>query len=59
VSIAQSNIEMEIQTIHKLSETASKHPYYKFNYAWTRQVQDVACNFTFRRMIQWADSESV
>jgi len=41
VSSAQNNIEKEAQTIQKLSEVASKHPYYKFNYAWTRQIQDV------------------
>ncbi|KAK1065322.1 Translin-1 [Friedmanniomyces endolithicus] len=40
---AQANIDKEVQTIHKLSETASKEPYYKFNYAWTRQIQD-ACS---------------
>ncbi|KAK0265873.1 Translin-1 [Friedmanniomyces endolithicus] len=43
VSSAQANIDKEVQTIHKLSETASKEPYYKFNYAWTRQIQD-ACS---------------
>ncbi|KAK0940195.1 Translin-1 [Friedmanniomyces endolithicus] len=41
VSSAQASIDKEVQTIHKLSETASKEPYYKFNYAWTRQIQDV------------------
>lgn len=41
VSSAQNNIEKEAQIIQKLSEVASKHPYYKFNYAWTRQIQDV------------------
>ncbi|TKA66889.1 hypothetical protein B0A55_00592 [Friedmanniomyces simplex] len=43
VSSAQASIDKEIQTIHKLSETASKQPYYKFNYSWTRQIQD-ACS---------------
>ncbi|KAK3114488.1 Translin-1 [Teratosphaeriaceae sp. CCFEE 6253] len=42
VNAAQANIDKEVQTIHKLSETASKQPYYKFNYSWARQVQD-AC----------------
>ncbi|KAK3112432.1 Translin-1, partial [Teratosphaeriaceae sp. CCFEE 6253] len=37
-----ANIDKEVQTIHRLSETASKQPYYKFNYSWARQVQD-AC----------------
>ncbi|KAK1061169.1 Translin-1 [Friedmanniomyces endolithicus] len=43
VSSAQFSIDKEVQTIHKLSETASREPYYKFNYAWTRQIQD-ACS---------------
>ncbi|TKA22559.1 hypothetical protein B0A50_08129 [Salinomyces thailandicus] len=42
VKAAQTNIDKEIATIQQLSEIASKHPYYKFNYAWTRQMQD-AC----------------
>ncbi|KAK5135870.1 hypothetical protein LTR08_004519 [Meristemomyces frigidus] len=42
VSAAQANIDKEIQTIQQLSGVASEHPYYKFNYAWTRTVQD-AC----------------
>ncbi|KAI7218243.1 Translin [Hortaea werneckii] len=41
VSAAQANIDHEIKTIQQLSEVASQHPYYKFNYAWTRQIQDV------------------
>ena len=40
VSAAQANIDKEIETIQQLSDIASKHPYYKFNYAWTRTVQD-------------------
>ena len=40
LTAAQANIEKEVATIQKLSEVASKHPYYKFNYAWTRHVQD-------------------
>ncbi|KAK5116967.1 hypothetical protein LTR62_006688 [Meristemomyces frigidus] len=39
---AQASISREVTTIQKLSEVAAKHPYYKFNYAWTRQIQD-AC----------------
>jgi len=40
LNAAQSNINNEIQTIQQLSEVASKHPYYKFNHAWSRQMQD-------------------
>ncbi|KAK0310730.1 Translin-1 [Friedmanniomyces endolithicus] len=48
VSSAQASIDKEVQTIHKLSETASKEPYYKFNYAWTRQIQDVVRPYTLK-----------
>ncbi|KAI7479702.1 Translin [Hortaea werneckii] len=41
VTAAQANVDHEIKTIQQLSEVASQHPYYKFNYAWTRQMQDV------------------
>lgn len=41
VTAAETNIDHEIKTIQQLSEVASQHPYYKFNYAWTRQMQDV------------------
>ncbi|KAL1646130.1 Translin-1 [Diplodia intermedia] len=30
----------EIEATQKLAEAASKHPYYKFNGIWSRQVQD-------------------
>lgn len=29
--------------MRQLEVVASQHPYYKFNYAWTRQMQDVVC----------------
>ncbi len=48
VSSAQASIDKEVQTIHKLSETASKEPYYKFNYAWTRQIQDAVRPYTHK-----------
>ncbi|KAH9826194.1 Translin family [Teratosphaeria destructans] len=44
VSTAQTNIVEEIETIQHLSAIASKHPYYKFNYAWSRQMQDACCS---------------
>ncbi|KAK4896132.1 Translin-1 [Elasticomyces elasticus] len=47
VSSAQSNLDQEIRTIHKLSETASKQPYYKFNYSWSRQIQDACSSILF------------
>ncbi|OQO09932.1 hypothetical protein B0A48_04287 [Cryoendolithus antarcticus] len=36
---AQSSIENEVQSIQRLAEVASKHPYYRYNYAWTREMQ--------------------
>jgi len=38
ITAAQANIAIEIQTIQQLSEVASKQPYYRFNYAWTKQI---------------------
>lgn len=40
VSAAQDSIKNEVESIHKLSEAASKYPYYKYNGMWTRHVQD-------------------
>ncbi|KAI9664904.1 MAG: hypothetical protein M1821_006352 [Bathelium mastoideum] len=42
ISSAESAIRYEIDTIQRLSEAASKHPYYKFNGIWSRNIQD-AC----------------
>ncbi|TKA58761.1 hypothetical protein B0A49_07305, partial [Cryomyces minteri] len=39
---AEAAIRHEIESISRLSRTASNHPYYKYNATWTRQVQD-AC----------------
>ncbi|KAF2484040.1 Translin [Neohortaea acidophila] len=41
IEAAQSSIQEEIQIVRQLEVVASQHPYYKFNYAWTRQMQDV------------------
>ncbi|KAF4543928.1 Recombination hotspot-binding protein [Lasiodiplodia theobromae] len=40
VTAAESAIRLEIEAVQKLAEAASKHPYYKFNGIWSRQVQD-------------------
>lgn len=39
IEAAQANIALEVQTIQQLSEVASKQPYYRFNYAWNRQIE--------------------
>lgn len=43
IAAAQANIAIEIQTIQQLSEVASKQPYYRFNYAWTKQIEASVC----------------
>lgn len=40
VTSAEAAIRYEIDAVQKLAEAASKHPYYKFNGIWSRQVQD-------------------
>lgn len=37
---AEASISNEVGTVAQLAEVASKHPYYKFNFAWTRAIQD-------------------
>ncbi|KAF2224875.1 Translin [Elsinoe ampelina] len=37
---AESSIKTQIATIAKLNEEASKYPYYKYNFMWTRQMQE-------------------
>lgn len=39
LTAAQNNIANEAQSIQQLAQVASKHPYYRFNYAWSRQVE--------------------
>lgn len=36
---AQEPIDNVIETVSKLSQAASKMPYYKFNNMWSRQMQ--------------------
>ncbi|PSR83915.1 Translin [Coniella lustricola] len=35
-----TSIKLELEDIHALSAAASKHPYYKYNFKWTRAIQD-------------------
>ncbi|KAF2011446.1 translin [Aaosphaeria arxii CBS 175.79] len=41
---AETPIQNVVETIGKLSASASKVPYYKFNNTWTRQTQDATFN---------------
>ena len=41
---AGAAIQDEIATVAKLSELASQQPYYKNNFMWTRNMQDVVCS---------------
>ncbi|KAK0616062.1 Translin [Bombardia bombarda] len=36
----EEGIKKEVATIGKLNAFASKYPYYKYNYKWTRAIQD-------------------
>jgi len=36
---AQGPIDNVVETVSKLSQAASKMPYYKFNNMWSRQMQ--------------------
>ncbi|KAF4552681.1 Translin-like protein 2 [Elsinoe fawcettii] len=37
---AETSLKSQIATIAKLNEEASKYPYYKYNFMWSRQMQD-------------------
>ncbi|RDW82175.1 putative translin-1 [Coleophoma cylindrospora] len=40
IESAENSIRLEIESVSKLSEVASKHPYYKYNGMWSRDVQN-------------------
>ncbi|GJC79667.1 translin-1 [Colletotrichum liriopes] len=40
LSDVQAGIQKEIEVVAELQEIASKHPYYKYNQKWNRQVQN-------------------
>ncbi|KAI4794305.1 Translin, partial [Aureobasidium sp. EXF-8846] len=42
VSSAEESINKEVESIAKLSDAASKYPYYKYNNMWTRHIQDAS-----------------
>lgn len=41
LSEARNSTLQQVETVGKLSEVASKHPYYKYNSMWTREIQNV------------------
>lgn len=41
IKAASDHIAREIETVQQLSKVASQHPYYRFNYAWSRQMESV------------------
>jgi hypothetical protein len=41
LNAAEESIQKAVETVAKLSSSASKLPYYKFNHMWSRQVQDI------------------
>ncbi|KAF2743194.1 Translin [Sporormia fimetaria CBS 119925] len=44
---AESPIDDAVATVSKLSDAASKVPYYKFNQMWSRQMQDLVFTILF------------
>jgi hypothetical protein len=44
ISDAQNAILEQVTTIKQLSDIASRHPYYKYNSMWTRDMQDAVSN---------------
>nr|POE80894.1 translin-1 [Quercus suber] len=47
-----TSIQSEIATIQTLAALASQHPYYKFSYAWTRQMQDVTLSILLNAWLE-------
>lgn len=41
IKAASDHITNEIETVQQLAKVASQHPYYRFNYAWSRQMESV------------------
>ncbi|PIB01764.1 Translin [Cercospora beticola] len=44
VQAAQSSIQNAVVTIQQLAQVASNHPYYRFNYAWQKQIESSTFN---------------
>ncbi|TKX23284.1 translin [Elsinoe australis] len=44
---AEASIKNEIATIARLNDEASKFPYYKYNFMWSRQMQDATFSTLF------------
>ncbi|MCJ1445997.1 MAG: hypothetical protein MMC23_006502, partial [Stictis urceolatum] len=36
---AEKSIQNQVESVRRLSVVASQHPYYKYNFSWTRDVQ--------------------
>ncbi|EME88298.1 uncharacterized protein MYCFIDRAFT_209770 [Pseudocercospora fijiensis CIRAD86] len=47
IQAAEASIKEQIATIQTLSAEASKHPYYKFNYSWQRQMENSTFSILF------------
>jgi hypothetical protein len=46
---AKEPIANVVEIVGKLSQAASKMPYYKFNNMWSRQMQGAVCSATCRQ----------
>ncbi|KAK3065051.1 hypothetical protein LTS18_012498 [Coniosporium uncinatum] len=47
VNSAEGAVRHQLDSVTKLSEAASKQPYYKWNWIWTHQVQDTIFTILF------------
>ncbi|KXT10444.1 hypothetical protein AC579_7892 [Pseudocercospora musae] len=47
IQAAETSIKEQIATIQTLFAEASKHPYYKFNYSWQRQMENSTFSILF------------
>lgn len=47
LSEAWESISKQVETVGKLNEVASKHPYYKYNSMWSREMQNASFAIVF------------
>jgi hypothetical protein len=43
LAAAEKDIQEEVSTVGKLAKKASEQAYYRWNFTWTRSIQDVVC----------------
>lgn len=55
VGPATDSLSAQNGTIRQLSEAASKHPFYKYNGLWTREIQTVIYHKLYAEWLRTAD----